>query len=216
MLVDLLKDQQFQALEKEFKFLSRARGETLENLEFVIVDIETTGLEPAYYELTEIGAVKVTGKSLKEVFSTLIKPKYPITPEITRLTGIDDEMVKDAPAADTALRKFCAFADNTILIAHNVPFDIPFLQHHAKKQLDFDLNQQTLCTLAMARHFFPKLANHKLHTVAAHLGINVQNRHRAMGDTELTFQIWEYFFDLLKSKGITNKAQLDAFLAQLK
>ncbi|MDI6732048.1 MAG: 3'-5' exonuclease [Candidatus Margulisbacteria bacterium] len=215
MLVDLLKDQQFQQLEKEYKFLARARGATLDDLEFVIVDIETTGLEPALFEMTEIAAMKVAGKELKDIYSSLIKPKYPIPVEITRLTGIDAETVKDAPAAESVLKRFVEFAKDAVLVAHNSEFDIPFIKHHLKKNLNLELTNQTICTVKLARRFLPQLANHKLHTVAAHFGINIQNRHRAMGDVELTFQVWEHFLPILKDQGIANKAQLDAFIARL-
>ncbi|MFA5840035.1 MAG: 3'-5' exonuclease [Candidatus Margulisiibacteriota bacterium] len=215
MLVELLKDQQFQQLEKEYKFLSRARGATLDDIEFVIVDIETTGLEPSLCEITEIGAMKVMGKEFKDVYSSLIKTKYPIPAEITRLTGIDDEMVKDSPDANSVLKKFVAFLGDAVLIAHNVDFDIPFIKHHLKKNLSLEINNPALCTVKLSRKLLPQLPNHKLHTVAAHYGINVQNRHRAMGDVELTFQVWEHFIQRLKEQGISNKAQLDAFIAQL-
>jgi DNA polymerase-3 subunit alpha (Gram-positive type) len=215
MIADLLKDKQFQELEKDYKFLSRARGETLETLEYVILDIETTGLEPSQHELTEIGALKIKGQELKEVFSSLIRPKNPIPPEITRLTGIDDEMVKDSPNAREVLSKFSDFIDHAILIAHNADFDIPFIKLHLKQSTDKDLNNDVVCTVKIARFLLPDLANHKLHTVASRFGFKVENRHRAMGDAELTYQIWTKFIPLLQEKGIIGKRELDVLLSRL-
>lgn len=215
MLTDLLKDNKFQELEKEYKFLRRARGETIDKLTYIILDIETTGLEPTVHELTEIGALKVEGGELKDIFSSLIKPKYPITPEITRITGIDDEIVKDAPPANQVLEKFISFIEDHILVIHNVDFDFPFIKHHAKKLIQQEINNQTICTVKLSRHLLPNIANHKLHTVASHFGFEIKNRHRAMGDAELTFQVWTEFLKMLKDKGISNKAHLDSLVSQL-
>lgn len=215
MIADLLKDNQFQELEKEYKFLARARGETLDKLEYVILDIETTGLEPIQHEITEIGALKIKGKEVQGMFSTLIRPNHPISAEITRLTGIDNEMVKDSPIAREVLPKFFDFVNSSILVAHNADFDISFIKHHLKQLTDRDLNNEVVCTVKIARFLLPDLRNHKLHTVASHFGFKVENRHRAMGDAELTYQIWLKFIPLLKEKGITSKRELDSLISRL-
>lgn len=215
MIAELLKDQQFQELEKEYKFLSRARGELLENLEYVILDIETTGLEPTLNEITEIGALKIENKEVKNIFSSLIKPKTPVSLEITRLTGIDNEMVKDSPAVELVLPKFLDFIGSAILVVHNAEFDISFLKHHLKKALNKEIQNQIACTLKISRYLLPNLVNHKLHTVAAHFELSAENRHRAIGDVELTYQVWLNFINLLKEKGLTHKCHLDSLMSQL-
>lgn len=215
MSLDILKDEQFQKLAKEYRYLSRARGDNLDQIGYVIVDIETTGLEPTQSELTEIGAIRSTGKELKDVFSSLIKTKKPIPAEITRLTGIDDEMVRDFPPAAEVLAKFVEFAGSSMLVAHNVDFDIPFLKHHLKIENDKELPNSTVCTVKLSRYLLPQLPNHKLHTVASHFGLVVANRHRAMGDAELTFQVWTKFIDLLKEQGIVHKHDLDLLISRL-
>jgi DNA polymerase III epsilon subunit family exonuclease len=212
---DLIRDSQFQNLEKEYKFLSRARGKTNDELEYIIVDIETTGLEPAQAEITEIGAIKAKGGDIKDIFSALIRPKKSIPPNITRLTGIDDEMVRDCPAAETVLPQFISFIGNHLLIAHNAEFDIPFIKHHVKQATGQEISNRLACTLKLSRYLLPNLANHKLHTVAAHFGLAAADRHRAMGDVETTFQIWLKFIDLLKQKGINSQHELDALIARL-
>lgn len=215
MIADLIKDKNFIELEKEYKFLSRARGETLDKLEFIILDIETTGLEPLQHEITEIGALKIKGKEVQSIFSSLIRPNHPISAEITRLTGINNEMVKDSPSAKEVLPKFLDFADSSILVAHNADFDIPFIKYHMKQLIDKDLKNDVICTVKLARFLLPELQNHKLHTVATHLGFKVENRHRAMGDAELTYQIWVKFLPLLKEKGIASKRELDSLISRL-
>ena len=215
MIHDLINNKQFRELEKEYKFLSRARGKALEALEYVILDVETTGLEPTQHELTEIGALKIQGEEIKEIFSTLIQPRIPIPPEITQFTGIDDEMVKHSPSAAEVLPKFIEFIDGSILIAHNAEFDLAFIKQNLKQVSDKELSNDVICTVKLARHLLPNLENYKLHTVANHFGIPVKNRHRAMGDAEATFQIWIKFMALLKEKGIGNQRDLDSLLSRL-
>jgi len=215
MIHNLINDQQFIELEKEYKFLTRARGEDLASLPVVVVDVETTGLDYSQHELIEIGALKLQGKEIVGVFNSLIKPKSTITPEITRLTGIDNEMVNESPAAAEILTKFMDFAGTSVLVAHNVDFDIPFLKHHFKQLLHQDLNNETICTLKLSRYLLPNLANHKLHTVASHFNLPIANRHRAIGDVELTYQVWLQFVDVLHGKGITRKVDLDSLISRL-
>jgi len=211
MIADLLGDKQFQELEKEYKFLARARGDTIDKLECVIFDIETTGLEPTIHEITEIGAMKIKGAELQDIFSSLIKPKTAISAEITRLTGIDDELVKDAPPIEKVLPKFIEFVEDKPLIAHNAAFDVPFVKTMLKRINQPELTNSSLCTVKLSRKLLPQLPNHKLHTVAGHFGFKVQNRHRAIGDVELTFQVWTKFLPLLQEKNIHSKRELDVF-----
>jgi DNA polymerase-3 subunit alpha (Gram-positive type) len=215
MIADLLRDKEFNELEKEYKFLSRARGDGLEKLEFVIFDCETTGLEPDQAELTEIGAFKVLKNEVSSIFSSLIKTKNPIPPEITQLTGIDDTMVKDFPPAKEIIQKFLEFIGDSILIAHNADFDMAFLRHHAKQLLNVEIKNDVICTVKLARFLLPQLPNHKLHTVGEHFKLKTDNRHRAIGDVELTYMIWQKFVPLLKAKNINTKHDLDSLSARL-
>ena len=215
MIAELIKDKQFIELEKEYKFLARARGEAISSLEYVVLDIETTGLEPTQDEITEIGAMKIKGKEVQDIFSSLVKPQKPISAEITKLTGIDDELVKDAPPIDLVLPKFIDFINSAVLIAHNADFDAPFIKYHLKRITATELTNSIICTVKLSRFLLPQLPNHKLHTVASHFGLKVENRHRAMGDVELTYQIWINFMDLLQEKGITYKHDLDSLILRL-
>jgi DNA polymerase-3 subunit alpha (Gram-positive type) len=214
-MTDLLQDEQFKKLEKEYRFLSRARGERIDQLDYVIFDIETTGLDPAKNEITEIGALKIKGAELENVFSHLIRPGHPIPKEITRLTGIDDELVKDSPAVSEVIPKFIEFIGDSALVAHNAEFDFTFVKAQLQKLSLKEINNSVICTVKIARYLLPQLQNHKLHTVASHFGLRVQNRHRAIGDVELTFQIWVKFLSMLKEKGVMSKRDLDSLLAGL-
>ncbi|MFA5104764.1 MAG: 3'-5' exonuclease [Candidatus Margulisiibacteriota bacterium] len=187
----------------EHPFFSRHKATgTLTRNEYVIVDIETTGLYPEKSEIIEIGAVKTEGTKEVDVFTTLIDPKCDIPEKIVSITGISREMTQGMPDIKKALSDFLDFSAGKVLVAHNSDFDIPFLRHHCEKHLRKSLNNKTICTLKIARLLFPQIRNHKLHTLAEHLGVDVINRHRAMGDCETTFHIWNKLIGILAEKGV--------------
>lgn len=208
---DLLENQEFKRLEQAYPFLSRAREHFhgLENEKFIIVDIETTGLDPQSYEITEIAALKIFKREIVDIFNTLIKPKRAISPEIERITGINDEMVADSPPFTEVAPKFLAFIGSNILVAHNSDFDIPFLKFHLQKKLE----NQVVCTLKSSRFLLPNLHNHKLHTIAEYFGVSAANRHRALGDAETTFEVWMKMIPLLRDRGIYKKEDLHKIAA---
>ncbi|MBI5700713.1 3'-5' exonuclease [Candidatus Saganbacteria bacterium] len=205
-MIDLLEDKEFQRLEKIYPFLSRAREEVcgMEKETFSIVDIETTGLDYTKSEIIEIAAIKVQNGDVKDIYNTLIKPAAEITPNIERLTGINNDLVLGSPVISDVAPKFLFFIENTILVAHNSDFDIPFLKHHLQNKF----TNQILCTLKASRYLLPNLANHKLHTVAKYFNIDAQNRHRALGDVETTLGMFLKMIPLLQSKGIYKKEDL--------
>lgn len=170
--------------------------------QYVIVDIETTGLEPDKSEIIEIGALKTEGTKETDVYTTLIDPKCAIPEKIVSITGITREMTLGKPDIKKALSDLLSFCSGRVLVAHNVDFDISFLRHHAEKHLKKTLNNRTICTLKIARSLFPGLRNHKLGTLAEHLGVPALNPHRAMGDVETTFYVWNKLITVLAEKGI--------------
>jgi len=194
---DLLEDREFQRLEKLFPFLSRAREHIvqLEKEKYVIVDIETTGLDPSI-------------KEIKDIFNHLINPKSQISPQIEQLTGINQEMVAEHPKIEEIAPKFLSFIEDDMLVAHNTDFDIPFLKHHSKKKFSNIL----ICTLKLSRKYLINLSNHKLHTVASYFGIKGLNQHRALGDVETTYQLWMKMIPFLRDKGIYTKEDLQKAL----
>jgi DNA polymerase-3 subunit alpha (Gram-positive type) len=149
------------------------------------------------------------------MFSSLIRPSSSIPPEITKFTGIDDDLVMDAPSIKEILPKFTEFIGDTVLIAHNADFDVSFVREQLKRNNLPEMKNSVICTVKIARYLLPSLPNHKLHTVAEHFGFRVENRHRAMGDAELTYQAWTRLIPLLKEKNITSKRELDVLLSRL-
>lgn len=165
----------------------------LVNNTFIVFDLETTGLNnnPSGLDkmdtIIEIGAVKIEGGIITEQFSTLIKPDRPISQEITKITGIDDEMVKDAPALNEVLPDFFKFTRGAYLVGHNVDFDYKFIRYYSK-EMGFIYDNRAFDTLSLAQELL-FLSNNKLNTVAAHFGFEF-NHHRAADDAATTAKIF--------------------------
>ncbi|MBI5698932.1 3'-5' exonuclease [Candidatus Saganbacteria bacterium] len=212
MIQDLLNNAEYLKLEKEYPFLSRARGKVfeLEHENYIIVDLETTGLDPATHEIIEIGALKIVNLEVKDVFNTLVKPRGIVTPQIEALTGISPDMLVDQPSFSQVAQKFLQFVSGeTILVCHNVDFDIPFLKQHYALLGGKNFNPTTVCTLKASRFLYPGLSSHKLKSMAQHFGIEVKNAHRALGDVETTFQLWlKLIPELRDKKGICSREDL--------
>ncbi len=169
---------------------------------YTIVDIETTGLSAYYHKITEIAAIKFDGNNIKDEFSTLVNPETSIPRFITRLTGIDDDMVKDAPTIDEAILDFYSFLGNSTFVAHNATFDYKFLDHALKKSHDKNMQNISICTCKLARRLLPGLPSKRLSALCEHFNIINEKAHRAMGDTRATTQIFGNFLDMLKEKDI--------------
>ncbi|MDD5556267.1 MAG: 3'-5' exonuclease [bacterium] len=158
--------------------------------DFVAFDFETTGRNPVEDEITEIGAVKVEAGRETAVFSSFVKPRRPIPPEVVGITGITDEMVAGAPPPAEALARFLDFAGALPLVAHNTPFDIGFLSHHARTSLGREVRPDTEDTLLMARWLFPEAPGHRLGDVAAIAGVALPGWHRAENDARAVAGIY--------------------------
>ena len=169
---------------------------------FVIFDIETTGLTPNKCGITEIGAVKIKEGEIIEEFNTYVNPQMPIPEEITRLTGISDETVKDAPEIKEALKKFFDFVGNYMLIAHNASFDMGFVKKYAA-DCKYQFNNPYLDTLAMSRNINKDLKNHKLNTLVEFYGIEDFTHHRASDDARALAVIFLNMVEQLKSFGVS-------------
>ncbi|MBR5192372.1 MAG: 3'-5' exoribonuclease [Clostridia bacterium] len=165
---------------------------------FVVFDLETTGTEPMKCGITEIGAVKVVNGEVKEQFTTLVKPDYPISEKIVELTGITEEMVKDAPKITSVLPDFIKFIEGSNLVAHNSNFDMSFITRFAKAE-DYEINNEVIDTLALARKCLPNLRNHDLHTLADYYDIKFQH-HRALADAYATAEIFKKLMILNNKK----------------
>lgn len=156
---------------------------------FICFDLETTGLSASRDKITEIGAVKVVNGEITDTFSTFANPEMPIPKKITELTGITDEMVKDAPSQSDAVKAFLEFAGDNVLVAHNAPFDTGFIRK-ACENMGVDYNYTSIDTVAIARAILPDIKNVKLNTIAKYLRLGDFNHHRATDDAQMLAQIF--------------------------
>ena len=177
------------------------RGQNLDDT-YVVFDIETTGLSKEKEMITEIGAVKVADGKIIERFSTFVNPQRPISAEITKLTGITDDMVKDAPTIENVLPEFLKFCEDTVLVAHNASFDTGFIRIAAERAGLGELHHTIVDTLELARALLPELNKHKLDIVCEHLGVTLNGHHRAVNDAEATAEVFIKFLDMLAEKKI--------------
>jgi len=167
---------------------------------YIILDIETTGLNPKADEIIEIGAIKIESGKKIDVLNTLIIPKNPIPPKITEITGITQAQIDTfGIPLSAALTKAVAFLDNLPIVCHNVEFDRKFIVAACQK-LNIPFNPTTIDTLAIARSIVKGLPNYKLQTLAKHLSIPYGNPHRSMGDCETIWQLYEKLMNLQQSQ----------------
>ncbi|CCJ33529.1 PolC-type DNA polymerase III [Caloramator australicus] len=185
------------------------------NTTFVVFDIETTGFNPIRDEIIEIGAVKVKDFKIIDRFSALINPQKIISNEIIKLTGITNEMLIDKPKIDVVLPKFLEFIGDAPVVAHNAKFDTGFIREKSKN-LNLNFENTIIDTLTLSRWLLPDLKKHKLNVVAEHLGVTLENHHRAVDDAEATANIFIKFLNMLKEKGANtiediNKLYISSF-----
>lgn len=173
-------------------------------MDFTIVDIETTGLSAYYHKITEIAALKYkNGKVVKE-FSTLINPEVSIPGFITRLTGINNKMVKNKPTIKKVIPKFHKFLGDSHFVAHNASFDYKFLDYALEKNMSVNLGNHKVCTMRLARRLVPELPSKKLSSLCEHFKIKNASSHRAKGDAMATMKIFHNFLSMMKKRDIIN------------
>lgn len=167
---------------------------------FAIVDIETTGGNTKSSKITEIAIYKHNGISILESFSSLINPEIPIPEFIARLTGINDEMVKDSPKFFEIAKQIIEFTEDCVFVAHNVAFDYGILRHEFR-MLGYDYRKPHLCTVRASRYVIPGHESYSLGKLTKALGITLKNRHRAVGDAEATAHLFTLLYQK-DSKGL--------------
>ena len=158
--------------------------ERIENLPLVIFDFETTGLNVKNDRIIEIGAVKFQNRKEVARYSTFVNPGRPLSSEITQITGITNDMLKDAPPMEHVLGEFHDLFRGCLGIAHNAEFDSQLLKWESMR-LGIHCDYFIVCTLKMARQLV-QLENRKLDTLAAHYGLTFESRHRSIGDILVT------------------------------
>lgn len=160
---------------------------------FAIVDIETTGGLYRRDKIIEIGIVLVENNEIIDEFSSLVNPGFSIPYNITRITGIHDDMVSSAPKFYEVARQIVEWTDQRIFVAHNVRFDYSFIRQEFE-DLGYTYSRKQLCTARLSRTLMPQLSRHNLDALIQHFGVPIKYRHRALDDARATAQI---FIELL-------------------
>ena len=166
--------------------------------DYVVIDIETTGLSPSYCEIIELSAVKIKDNSIVDTFSSLVKPKAPIPEFIEKLTGITNSMVESAPTLEGVLPNYLKFLDTNIVVGHNISFDIHFLSNAMQDLYNEEFHNDHIDTLRISRKLIKSIANYKLSTIAEYFNIVPENQHRALDDCNTTNEIFKKLSSLNK------------------
>lgn len=160
--------------------------------DYVVFDLETTGISCTRDSIIEISAVKVKQKKATDTFSTLVNPQRSIPYQATKVNGITDEMVEDAPLLEEALADFLEFIGDFVLVGHNIQaFDLNFIYRDAQNLFGKEIKNDYIDTLHMARRCLPQLSHHKLTDLAAYFHISTAGAHRALNDCIMNQKCYE-------------------------
>ncbi len=163
----------------------------LKDLDFVVVDVEATGAKTPPNRLIELGAYRIRGGCIVNKFMSLVNPEIPIPRFVASLTGISNEMVRRAPVFADLAPQWLDFVSDSVLVAHNAPFDTSFLNHEISRVYPgHRMVNPHLCTVRLSRRALPDLLNHRLDTIASHFSIPIVSRHRAGSDALATAEIF--------------------------
>ena len=188
----------------------------LHTLPYVVVDVETTGGQPGGADrVTEVAAVHVDGNDVTLAFHSLVNPGRPIPWQITRLTGIDDAMVRDAPTFPDIAGEFAAHLVGRVFVAHNASFDFGFLSAEFARVAPTPLGElllAQLCTVRLSRKLLAHLPRRNLDAVLHHYGVTIEDRHRASGDALATAQVLLGLLRDASHRGVHTWADLDVLL----
>ena len=178
--------------------------------DYVLYDLETTGISNVYDEVIEISAVKVRGGQIVDEFSSLVNPGRPIPYAASMVNNITDEMVADAPAFEEVLQAFLCFIADDILVGHNInSFDMKFLYRDCDKYFGKTLTNDFVDTLKIAKMVFPDWKHRRLGDLAEYYGISTVGAHRALADCKMNQRVFELLGKELAGMGtLEHKPQI--------
>ncbi|WP_050740541.1 3'-5' exonuclease [Acetobacterium bakii] len=183
--------------------------------DYVIIDIETTGFNPKNDEIIEIGAVKVCNNEITSIFQSLIKPRNPINNYISNLTGITDEMVVDSQSEKEVLDAFTSFAADSLLMGHNINYDINFLYDHCKEHLDYYFKNNFIDIMDLLRKKTIPLQNQNIMALCEKCAIRNTNAHRALSDCLAINDLFQHLKRQYKPTHCIGKLDVLNFSAEL-
>jgi DNA polymerase III subunit epsilon len=178
-------------------------GVAVRELPYAVVDVETTGMSARGDDrITEIAIVHVDGGWRRVAFESLLNPGRPIPPFITRLTGIADALVADAPRFEEVADRVLAALQGRVFVAHNARFDLSFVRAELERASDVAFAPPLLCTVRLSRALVPELPRRNLDSVLQWFGITTDRRHRAAGDAIVTAEVLERLLDRAAARGV--------------
>jgi DNA polymerase-3 subunit epsilon len=183
-------------------------GTPLESVRFCVLDLETTGGAPPEHRVTEIAAYLVEGLKITAEFTTLVNPQRSIPNFITKLTGIDNKMVREKPCCAAVLPELLEFMQDSVLVAHHSQFDRRFLENELLLAGLGPLDHADLCTSRLARRTLPWLPSKSLGSLAQFFSIPISGRHRAAGDAQATGELLLVLLDYLQYRGLTTLEEI--------
>ncbi len=166
--------------------------------DYVLFDLETTGLDTVNDQIVEISALKVAGGKIVDEYSTLVNPGIHIPYQASCINGITDDMVKDAPTVEEAIRGFKLFAGDEVLIGHNIiRFDMAFITRDVRMYLGKNMDNELVDTVILSRRLLPELDRHSLEALAAHYNVSYEGAHRALADCYINMKVYEHLCEEL-------------------
>jgi DNA polymerase III epsilon subunit family exonuclease len=216
LVADLVKnDRRFKIIDNNTVELLQDdwQSRLLKDLDFVVVDVEATGAKTPPNRLIELGAYRIRGGRIVDKFLSLVNPEIPIPRFVVTLTGITNEMVKQAPVFAEVAPRWLDFVSDSVLVAHNAPFDTSFLNHEISRVYPgHRMVNPHLCTVRLSRRALPELTNHRLDTIADHFSIPIISRHRAGSDALATAEIFLFLLTRLEEGyGVKDLASARSF-----
>jgi DNA polymerase-3 subunit epsilon len=180
-----------------------AAATTLLDTGFAVVDVETTGSQPAHGDrITEIAVVLAgPGGRIEPLLETLVNPERPIPSAVTRVTQITSAMVQDQPLFGAVVDDLLSALGGRVFVAHNVQFDWRFLEAEVRRARNLRLDGPRLCTVKLARRLIPGLKHRGLDSVSRYFGVEIEGRHRAGGDARATARILVRLLELAQEQG---------------
>lgn len=187
--------------------IQNEKGQKIDS-EYVVFDIETTGLSPTNNRIIEIGAVRIKDGRIQDTFSEFVNPEVPIPYTITKLTSITDVMVQNAPTIEVILPKFLEYIGDASVVAHNATFDTGFIRENAKR-LGLVFDSTIVDTMTLAHILLPELGKYTLDRLCKQFGVVNEHHHRACDDAAATAEIFVKMIKMIKEKGITTIHELN-------
>ena len=197
--IKMLYGVEFYMVDDRLNYIKNPAPIQLNRAKYVVLDLETTGLNCAYNRIIEFGAVRVENGIITEEIDILINPEVPLPKKIVEITSITDEMLANQPTIKEALPRILSFIGDAILVTHNADFDFSFLQHALRNNGFDELNNPVIDTLSLSRYLFPESKNHRLGSLCRNMDVvyNEDEAHRANYDARVLNDVWQPMLVLL-------------------